>query len=388
MSPRRGTRDVHQPMLPKWLVTVHNDSYMNAPKTIVKGRGATLNVVGRFESRSAEWFDDGWGEDEAVERAAKRPKTVIHIETARGIISHNESPDIRFDQSINPYRGCEHGCIYCYARPSHSYLNLSPGMDFETQIFAKRNAAELLTKELGKRGYKPSAINLGANTDPYQPIEKTERITRSLIEVLNECNHPLTIVTKNALVCRDIDLLAPMAARKLVNVFISISQLDNDLTRILEPRASTPANRLRAVRELTDAGIATTVLVAPIIPFINDEFIERVLEASREAGALCGSYTVVRLPYEVKDLFKDWLTTHFPDRAEHVMSRIRDMKGGKENVSTFGERMRGTGIYADLIRQRFRKACARLGLSAANLPELDLTQFVPPRSASPQQSLF
>jgi DNA repair photolyase len=368
------------------------NEHFPAPKMIAKGRGATLNVPGRFESRDAEWFDDGWGDDEAVERAANvgkpGPKTIIHIETARSIISHNDSPDIRFDQSINPYRGCEHGCIYCYARPTHSYVNLSPGLDFETQIFAKRNAAELLRKELGKRGYKVSAINLGANTDPYQPIEKTERITRGLIEVLAECNHPLTIVSKNALICRDIDLLAPLAEKKLVNVFISISQLDNDLTRILEPRASTPANRLRAVRELAAAGIPTTVLVAPIIPFINDEFIERVLEASREAGAVCASYTVVRLPYEVKDLFKDWLATHFPDRAEHVMNRIRDMKGGRENVSEFGERMRGTGIFAELIRQRFRKACARLGLSAAKLPTLDTTLFTPPRVETAQQSLF
>ena len=377
--------------------TVHNHSMRNAAPTTDptasvphKGRGATLNMAGRFESRDGEWFDDGWSEDEAIERAAKRPKTVIHIEQARTIISHNESPDIRFTQSINPYRGCEHGCIYCYARPTHSYLNLSPGLDFETQLFAKRNAAELLRKELGKRGYVPSAINLGANTDPYQPIEKTERITRGIIEVLAECNHPLTIVTKNALICRDIDLLAPLAAKNFVNVFISISQLDNELTRILEPRASTPATRLRAVRELADAGIPTSVLVAPIIPFINDEFIERVLEASAEAGALCGSYTVIRLPYELKDLFKDWLATHFPDRAEHVMNRIRDMKGGKENVSEFGERMRGTGIFADLIRQRFRKACARLGLSSANLPMLDVSQFKPPVSASStlQQSLF
>jgi len=356
--------------------------------TAHKGRGATLNMAGRFESRDSEWFDDGWGEDEAIERVAKRPKTVIHIEQARSIISHNESPDVRFTQSINPYRGCEHGCIYCYARPTHSYLNLSPGMDFETQLFVKRNAAELLRKELGKRGYEISAINLGANTDPYQPIEKTERITRSILEVLAECNHPLTIVTKNALICRDIDLLAPLAAKKLVNVFVSISQLDNELTRILEPRASTPTNRLRAMRQLADAGIPTSVLVAPIIPFINDEFIERVLEAAAEAGALCGSYTVIRLPYELKDLFKDWLATHFPDRAEHVMNRIRDMKGGKENVSEFGERMRGTGIFADLIRQRFRKACVRLGLSSANLPALDLTQFKPPRADTAQGQLF
>ena len=365
-----------------------HDQHFPAPKSIVKGRGATLNMPGRFESKEALWFDDGWGEDDAVERTAKRPKTVIHIESARSIIARNDSPDIRFDQSINPYRGCEHGCIYCYARPTHSYLNLSPGMDFETQIFAKRNAPELLRAELGKRGYKPSAINLGANTDPYQPVEKVERITRRLIEVLSDCNHPLTIVTKNALICRDINLLSAMAERKLVNVFVSISQLENDLTRILEPRASSPANRLRAVRELTDAGIPTTVLVAPIIPFINDQFIESVLEASHEAGAVCGSYTVVRLPYEVKALFMDWLAVHFPDRAAHVMSRIRDMKDGKDNVSEFGERMRGTGIYAELIRQRFRKTCARLGLSASRLPELDLSQFVPPREATPQQSLF
>ena len=366
--------------------------HFSAPKTVAKGRGATLNVAGRFESRDAAWFDDGWGQDEAIERAAgvakPGPKTIIHIETARSIISHNDSPDIRFEQSINPYRGCEHGCIYCYARPTHSYLNLSPGLDFETQIFAKRNAPELLRKALGKRGYKVSAINLGANTDPYQPIERTERITRGLIEVLAECNHPLTIVSKNALICRDIDLLAPLAEKKLVNVFISISQLDNELTRILEPRASTPANRLRAVRELAAAGIPTTVLVAPIIPFINDEFIERVLQAAHEAGAVCASYTVIRLPYEVKDLFKDWLASHFPDRAEHVMNRIRDMKGGRDNVSEFGERMRGTGIFAELIRQRFRKTCARLGLSAANLPTLDTTLFTPPRVETAQQSLF
>ena len=358
------------------------------PALTSKGRGATLNMAGRFESRQGVWFDDGWGEDEAIERAAKRPKTVIHIETARTIISHNDSPDIRFEQSINPYRGCEHGCIYCYARPTHSYLNLSPGIDFETQIFAKRNAAELLRKELGKRGYKPSAINLGANTDPYQPIEKTERITRRVIEVLSECNHPLTIVTKNAMICRDIDLLAPMAAKNLVNVFISISQLDNDLTRILEPRASTPGNRLRAVRELSDAGIASTVLVAPIIPFINDEFLERVLEASKDAGALAASYTIIRLPYELKELWKDWLNTHFPDRAEHVMNRIRDLRGGKENVSEFGARMKGQGIYGELIRQRFKKSCARLGLTLENLPMLDTTQFVPPRIDTAQQSLF
>ena len=365
-----------------------NSGPPSSPKLVSKGRGATLNMQGRFESQSAVWFDDGWGEDEAVERAARRPPTVIHIEQARSIISKNDSPDIRFDQSINPYRGCEHGCIYCYARPTHSYLNLSPGLDFETQIFAKRNAVELLKKEISKRGYQPSPINFGANTDPYQPIEKRERITRGLIEVLAECDHPLTIVTKNALVCRDIDLLAPMAAKKLVTVFVSISQLDNDLTRILEPRASAPANRLRTVRELARAGIPTAVLVAPIIPFINDEYVERVLEAAHEAGAVAASYTIIRLPYELKELWKDWLNTHFPDRADRVMQRIRDLRGGRENVSEFGARMKGQGIWGDLIRQRFRKTSARLGLAASNLPTLDVMQFRPPRGGSTQTELF
>lgn len=358
------------------------------PKSVTRGRGATLNMAGRFESRDSEWFDDGWGEDELKERLAKRPKTVIHIETAKSIISRNNSPDIRFDQSVNPYRGCEHGCIYCYARPSHSYLNLSPGIDFETQLFAKTNAAALLKREISKRGYIPSAINLGANTDPYQPIERTHRITRSLIEVLAAAHHPLTIVTKNALICRDIDLLAPLAEKKLVQVYISVSQLDNELTRILEPRASAPANRMRAVKELSAAGIPTCVLVAPIIPFINDEFLERVLEAAAANGAVAASYTIIRLPYELKILFKDWLQTHFPDRAEHVMNRIRDLRGGQENVSEFGQRMRGTGIYADLIRQRFRKNCARLGLKASNIPALDLTQFTPMPPETDQISLF
>jgi DNA repair photolyase len=340
-----------------------------------KGRGATLNMAGRFESRDVERVDDGWSQTENEERAAQRPKTIVHIEQARSIISRNDSPDIRFEQSLNPYRGCEHGCIYCYARPSHAYVNLSPGIDFETQIFAKRNAAELLRKEISKRGYVPSAINFGANTDPYQPIERDEKITRACLEILLEANHPLTIVTKNALILRDLDILEPLAKKKLVTVFVSISQLDNELTRILEPRASAPANRLRAVRELSNAGVPTCVLVAPIIPFINDEYIERVLEASKEAGARNASYTIIRLPYELKQLFKDWLAQHFPDRAEHVMNRIRDMKHGRENVTEFGERMRGTGIYADLIRQRFRKTCARLGLNTENLLALDTSEF-------------
>jgi DNA repair photolyase len=359
-------------------ITVHNHSMSAHDSYVHKGRGATLNRAGRFESRDVERVDDGWSQDEENERQAQRPKTTIHIERARSIISRNDSPDIRFDQSVNPYRGCEHGCIYCYARPSHAYVNLSSGIDFETQLFVKRNAAESLRKEISKRGYVPSAINFGANTDPYQPIERDEKITRACLEVLLEAKHPLTIVTKNALILRDLDLLKPLAEKKLVTVFVSISQLDNDLTRILEPRASAPANRMRAVRELAQAGVPVCVLVAPIIPFINDEYIERVLESAKDAGASAASYTIIRLPYDVKTLFKDWLEQHFPDRAEHVMNRIRDMKHGRENVSEFGERMRGNGIYAELIHQRFRKACARLGLNAGTLVELDTGAFKPP----------
>jgi DNA repair photolyase len=348
-----------------------------------KGRGATLNMAGRFELRDVERIDDGWSQDEENKRRTKRPKTTVHVEHARSIVSRNDSPDLRFDQSVNPYRGCEHGCIYCYARPSHAYVNLSPGIDFETQLFAKTNAAELLRKEISKRGYVPSAINFGANTDPYQPIEREQKITRACLEVLLEAKHPLTIVTKNALVLRDLDVLCALAKQNLVTVFVSISQLDNELTRILEPRASAPANRLRAVRELANAGVPTCVLVAPIIPFINDEFVERVLEAAKEAGATAASYTIIRLPYEVKTLFKDWLAQHFPDRAEHVMNRIRDMKHGRENVSEFGERMRGSGIYAELTRQRFRKTCTRLGLNAGSLVDLDTSQFAPQRPSTP-----
>jgi DNA repair photolyase len=356
------------------------------PLTFHKGRGATFNALGRFESRSVETVDDGWVQAEAP----ASPKTVVHSEQAKSIISRNDSPDIPFDQSINPYRGCEHGCPYCYARPSHAYLNLSPGLDFETQLFAKRNAVTLLRSELRARGYKPSPINFGANTDPYQPLEKTERLTRQCIELLASCNHPLTIVTKNALVTRDIDVLAPMAQKKLVQVFVSITQLDNDLTRILEPRASSPANRLRAVRELSDAGIPVGVLVAPIIPFINDEYIERVLEASRAAGAVSAGYTIVRLPLEVNPVFQSWLETHFPNRASHVMARIRDMRHGKDNNSNWGERMKGAGLYAELINKRFSIAMRRLGYVKRDTITLDCFQFTAPAAegAPEQATLF
>ncbi len=347
----------------------------NIPVTFYKGRGTAMNIPGRFEPRASTAFDDGW----ALEDEARRPpKTHVHFEQAKSIISRNQSPDIPFEASINPYRGCEHGCSYCYARPSHATLNLSPGIDFETQLFAKENAPQLLREALRKRGYKVSPINFGANTDPYQPIERKYGITRASLEVLKQSNHPITIVTKNALITRDIDLLAPMAEKKLVHVFISITQLDNDLTRILEPRASSPANRLNAISQLSDAGIPTSVLVVPIIPFINDEWIERVLAAAREAGARSAGYTLIRLPWEVNEIFQDWLKTHFPHRAEHVMARIRDMRGGKDNSTEFGERMRGSGIYADLIRKRFEINMTRLGYLRRSEIALDCSQFRPP----------
>jgi DNA repair photolyase len=360
---------------------------------IQKGRGATFNPVGRFESRATEVVDDGWSSyttEFDAEFEALRSKTIVHDEIAKSIISRNDSPDIPFDQSVNPYRGCEHGCPYCYARPSHAMLNLSPGLDFETQLFAKTNAAELLALALRARNYKPSAINFGANTDPYQPIEKKREITRACIEVLAQANHPLTIVTKNAMVTRDIDLLAPMAEKKLVQVFVSITQLDNDLTRILEPRASSPDNRLRAIEQLSAAGIPTSVLIAPVIPFINDEWLERVLEAARQAGAVTAGYGILRLPLEVSSIFQAWLNTHFPHRAAHVMARIRDMRDGKDNVSTFGERMKGTGIYAALIKKRFEVARTRLGFFERNAIKLDCSQFQPPSApgAPKQANLF
>jgi DNA repair photolyase len=352
------------------------------PVQFHKGRGATLNMAGRFESRHSEPIDDGWAHDAGTLADAPLPAlaTTVHLETAKSIISRNDSPDIPFEQSVNPYRGCEHGCPYCFARPTHALINLSPGIDFETQIFAKRNAATLMRDALRRKNYQPSAINFGANTDPYQPIEKSEQLTRQCLTVLAEANHPLTIVTKNAMVTRDIDVLAPMAEKKLVHVFISITQLDNDLTRIMEPRASSPANRLRAVRELCAAGIPVSVLIAPIIPFINDEYLERVMETGRDAGAVSAGYGIIRLPLEVNPIFQAWLKTHFPNRAEHVMARIRDMRHGKDNVSTFGERMKGVGLYADLIKRRFEIAHARLGYLRRNSIALDHTQFVRPQA--------
>lgn len=356
----------------------------------IKGRGATGYLPGRFEVTTAEAVDDGWEQDDSEEFAAPRLRTQVSEERARSIISRNSSPDVGFNQSVNPYRGCEHGCSYCFARPSHAYLNLSPGLDFETRIFAKTNAAEVLRRELAKPGYVPQPIALGINTDAYQPLERRLGITRQLIEVMQETRHPFSLITKNALVERDIDLLAPLAAQQLVSVHFSVTSLDPHLSAKLEPRASAPHARLRAMRRLSDAGIPVGVMVAPVIPWINDAELEAVLEAARDAGAATAGYVLLRLPHEVAPLFRDWLQAHHPQRAEHVMSTINQLRGGKDYDSTFGKRMRGEGVYADLLARRFALASRRLGFGASRSqwPALDCSRFVPPRKPSPQGELF
>jgi DNA repair photolyase len=342
-------------------------------------RGARSFLPGRFESAARETFDDGWT---AEEREAAHLKTTVTEERARSIVSHNDSPDVGFSSSINPYRGCEHGCIYCYARPSHAYLELSPGLDFETKLFAKTNAADLLRAALSKRGYVPSPIALGANTDCYQPIERKYRITRQILEVLAECEHPVTMVTKSALVERDLDLLAPMAEKNLVRVFVSIGTLDRDLARRLEPRAATPERRLGILQALSEKNVPCGVMVAALIPALNDRTMEQVLEAAAAAGAHEAAYVIMRLPHELKDLFKEWLAEHYPQRAEHVISIVRQLRGGKDNDPRFGTRMTGTGNYAELIEKRFEIACRRFGLNdhgAGRRPaELDCSRFKPP----------
>jgi DNA repair photolyase len=359
---------------------------MRAPAPPPKGRGATFNPPNRFRRDEREAFDDGWdsgtGEDEAPP-----PKTVVRIQQARTIIARNDSPDIPFNQSINPYQGCEHGCIYCYARPSHAYLDLSPGIDFETKLFAKPNAAQLLEAELAKPGYVCDPIALGSNTDPYQPIEREWKVTRSVIEVLAACEHPLTITTKGALILRDLDLLAPLAAKRLLRVFVSIAMLDKALARTLDPRAAAPRRRLEIVTALRDAGIPVGVNVAPIIPQLTDKDMESILEAAAAAGATHAGYTLLRLPREVAPLFRAWLDAHYPLRAAHVMSIVQDIRGGRDNDPRFGARMHGQGVYADLIRQRFRIACTRLGLNAERDVPLDTSRFRPPRRGG-QLDLF
>jgi DNA repair photolyase len=340
-----------------------------------KSRGALSNPAGRFDSTSRATVDDGWYADEVPESVNE---TVLP-DRARTVITTNDSPDVGFDQSINPYRGCAHGCVYCFARPTHAYLDLSPGLDFETKLFYKADAADLLEKELSKRGYVCKPIALGINTDGYQPLEKKLEVTRSILKVLARTRHPVTIVTKSALVIRDLDLLADLARDGLVSVMLSITSLDNDIKRSLEPRAASPQARLRVIEALARAGVPAGVLVAPVIPAITDHEMEDILAAAKDAGASSAGYVLLRLPYEVKDLFREWLAEHYPDRAKHVMSLINQARGGKDYDAQFGVRMRGTGAYAELLRTRFRLAKRKLGLDdAENRHELSTALFTPP----------
>ncbi len=352
----------------------------------IKGRGTSSNREGRFEPVRFEAEDDGWSQSPD---SAPRPATEVRVERARSIISRNHSPDIPFDQSINPYRGCEHGCVYCYARPSHAYLNLSPGLDFETRLFAKTNAIELLRRELARPGYRPAVINLGANTDPYQPIEREHRITRGLLELLLACRHPVTLITKNALIERDLDLLGALAREQLVQVFVSVATLDNRLASRLEPRATAPHRRIECLARLHQAGVPVGVFVAPIIPMLTDHDIESILQRCRQAGVSSASYTLLRLPHELSELFREWLSVHQPARAAHIMSLIRQMRGGHDNDSRFATRMRGEGVFAELIRQRFELACRRLGIDRRNEQVvLSCADFRRPMVDSPQAELF
>ena len=348
-----------------------------------RGRGARSNRSGRYEKSQREAFDDGW---EGMADLAPF-KTEVSREMARSIIATNDSPDISFDQSINPYRGCEHGCSYCFARPTHTYLGLSAGLDFETKLFAKVNAAELLERELGNPRYKPKCIALGAVTDPYQPIEREHRITRSILDVLERSGHPVGIVTKSALVARDVDILARLAERGLVKVAISVTTLDRMVARKMEPRASTPAKRLEAIRTLSEAGVPVAVMVAPIVPALNDSEIERILAAAADAGATEAGFVMLRLPFELKDLIREWLETEFPDRAKRIINILRSMHGGKDYSAEWRVRQRGKGPYADQIAMRFKLACKRLGLNERTL-KLRLDLFQRPLPPGSQLKLF
>ncbi|HEY7889089.1 MAG TPA: PA0069 family radical SAM protein [Steroidobacteraceae bacterium] len=351
----------------------------------LKGRGALSNPTGRFERRQHEAVDDGWYQEEVPDFIPAS----IEPDRARSVIARNESPDIPFEQSINPYRGCSHSCVYCYARPSHAYMGLSAGLDFETRLFYKKDAGKVLEEELAKPGYVCKPITLGANTDPYQPIERKMRVTREILEVLARCRHPVTIITKSALVLRDLDLLVDLAKDGLAGVGVSVTTLDADLKRAMEPQAASPHARLEAVKRLNAAGVPAGVMVAPVIPALTDHEMEAILEAAAAAGARWAGYVLLRLPYEVKDLFREWLAAHYPDRADHVMSLVRQMRGGKDYDSSFGTRMRGTGPVAELLRARFQVTCRRLGLGTRRLQPPDTSLFRPPRSArsGPQLSL-
>lgn len=352
----------------------------------IKGRGAASNPDNRFFSTRVELEDDGW--DSSEDAGGKPEPVTVTVERARSILSKNDSPDVPFDLSINPYKGCQHGCIYCFARPTHAYLDLSPGLDFETKIFAKKNAAELLAKELGKRTYACRPINIGSNTDPYQPAERRLQITRSVLEVLEAHGHPCTIITKNALVERDIDILNQMAQRHLVHVFVSVTSLDNRLSSRLEPAATAPHRRIDAIAHLRSNGIPVGVMVAPIIPAVTDIYLEKIIQLAGEAGATCAGYTVIRLPHELKELFREWLANHLPQRADHVMSLIQQMHGGRDYDADFRTRMRGEGVFARLIKERFEKACRRSGIEPSRAIRLDTHYFKVPQEPDLQASLF
>jgi DNA repair photolyase len=352
--------------------------------TVVRGRGARTNASGRYEADSREAFDDGWTPDDVE---PTQLTTTVTPEKAKAIISRNDSPDVGFSASINPYRGCEHGCIYCYARPAHAYMGLSPGLDFESKLFFKPEAARLLERELSNPRYVPETIHIGGNTDPYQPQERRLRITRGIIEVLSRFNHPFSVITKSALVLRDLDVLAPLAERNLVRVAVSITSLDRKLARSMEPRAATPEKRLDAVRRLSDAGVPTVVMFAPCIPGLNDHEMEAVLERAAAAGARGAGYVSLRLPMEIADLFQEWLATDHPDRASRVMSLVRQMRGGKTYDSQWGKRMKGDGPIAALTSRRFAVAKTRLGI-AGKLPPLNLGLFQVPPKPGDQIDLF
>ncbi len=346
----------------------------------LKGRGTAWAIEHRYAKQSSELEDDGWGNlDQQAGEERVAPATQIIEERVKTIVSSNDSPDISFDLSINPYRGCEHGCIYCFARPTHSYLNMSPGLDFETRIIAKVNAAQRLRETFAKRSYRPKLLNIGSATDAYQPVERKLRITRSVIELLAECEHPFSLVTKSSGVERDLDLVVPMAERRLAAVYVSVTSLDPELARILEPRAAAPHRRLQTIETLAKAGVPVGVSVSPVIPFINEPELERILEAAASAGATSAFSVVLRLPWEVNPLFQQWLDQHYPQRAARVMARVREMRGGKDYDARFGARMSGEGVWAQLLSQRFSKAVARLGLNRDRV-ELDLTRFKPPRA--------
>lgn len=348
-----------------------------------KGRGAQSNASGRYEPLARIAFDDGWRSLDELPPF----KTTVQADATRKIITRNDSPDIGFDRSINPYRGCEHGCVYCFARPTHAYLGLSPGLDFESKLFVKPEAAELLAKELASPNYSPRVIAIGTNTDPYQPIERRYKVMRRILEVLDRAGHPVGIVTKSALVLRDLDILARMAERNLAKVALSVTTLDPELARKMEPRAAAPLRRLETLRALAQAGVPTTVMVAPIIPALNDSEIERILDRAQAVGVREAGYVMLRLPLEVRDLFREWLVTNYPDRARHVFKQIRDMRDGKDYDSEWGKRMKGTGPYAWLIGRRFEVACERLGLNKKK-QKLSTDHFRHPKPDDAQLSLF